>query len=272
MASSEIDASPFLKWAGGKRWLASSLRELAPKNYNRYIEPFLGGGAAFFSLKPKKSILSDLNGDLINCYLAIRDHWRGVQRLLEKHHARHCHDYYYRIRDTKFRGSIQRAAQFIYLNRTCWNGLYRVNLSGQFNVPMGTKTSVVMDTDDFEQTSNLLETCELLCCDFESTVNRAVQGDFVFVDPPYTVRHNLNGFIKYNEKLFSWADQVRLRDSLSRAIQRGVKVLATNANHTSVRGLYQDFPKRKAISRTSVLSGDATYRSKVDELIIWSWE
>jgi len=194
-----------------------------------------------------------------------------VQRLLEQHHAAHCRDHYYLIRDTKFSGPVQRAAQFIYLNRTCWNGLYRVNLEGQFNVPIGTKTSVIMDTDDFEWTSDLLKTSELTCCDFEITIDRASKDDFIFVDPPYTMRHNMNGFIKYNEKLFSWADQIRLRDALQRAVRRGAKTLATNANHPSVKQLYQDFPELMPISRMSVLSGSVRHRSKVDELLIRSW-
>ena len=200
--------SRFLKWAGGKRWLAPRIRKLIPQTYNRYIEPFLGSGATFFALEPKESkSLSDINVDLINSYVAVRDHWHRVQRLLEVHHASHDEEYYYLVRDTRFRGPVQRAAQFIYLNRTCWNGLYRVNLRGRFNVPIGTKSAVVMDTDDFEWTSSLLETAILSCCDFESTIDLASKNDFIFVDPPYTVRHNMNGFIKYNEKLFSWADQ-----------------------------------------------------------------
>jgi DNA adenine methylase len=271
VASSEIDVTPFLKWAGGKRWLASRIQTLVPETYNRYFEPFLGSGAAFFAIEPKRSVLSDINADLINCYVTIRDRWPMVLRLLEKHHASHCHDHYYRIRNMRFRGPVQRAAQFIYLNRTCWNGLYRVNLAGEFNVPKGTKSSVILDTDDFEWTSDLLGTSEFVCCDFEQTINRVSRNDFIFVDPPYTVRHNFNGFIKYNEKLFSWADQIRLRDALARAVQRGAKVLVTNANHPSVKELYCDFPEQIPISRMSVLSGDATYRSKVDELLIRSW-
>lgn len=268
---SDAESVPFLKWAGGKRWLVPRIQKLAPENYKRFIEPFLGSGAAFFALESQSAILSDTNADLINCYVAIRDEWQAVEDLLEEHQASHEHDYYYWMRDQKFRGRAQRAAQFIYLNRTCWNGLYRVNLKGEFNVPIGTKSAVVMDDDDFEWTSALLGGCQLVCCDFETTIDRAGEGDFVFVDPPYTVRHNFNGFIKYNEKIFSWADQVRLKKALVRAVQRGAKVLLTNANHPSIVDLYKDFPRRSAVSRMSVLSGDAEYRSKVEELLIRSW-
>lgn len=267
----DTESLPFLKWAGGKRWLAPRIQKFASKNYKRFIEPFLGSGAAFFALEPQRAILSDTNADLINCYVAIRDKWQAVQDLLDEHHENHSHDYYYWMRDHKFRSKAERAAQFIYLNRTCWNGLYRVNLKGKFNVPIGTKSAVVMDADDFEWTSTLLNGCELICCDFEVTIDRTGDGDFLFVDPPYTVRHNFNGFIKYNEKLFSWADQVRLKEALVRAVDRGAKVLVTNANHPSIVELYKDFPRRSSISRMSVLSGDAEHRSKVDELLIRSW-
>lgn len=271
MALSEIDATPFLKWAGGKRWLTSKVYELAPSSYNRYIEPFLGSGAVYFALEPKRSILSDINPALINCYTAIRDQWQTVQRLLEEHHAYHCSKYYYLIRKTTFRTPAKRAAQFIYLNRTCWNGLYRVNFNGQFNVPIGTKTAVVMDTDDFEWTSELLKAADVVCCDFETTIDRASQNDFIFVDPPYTARHNMNGFVKYNEKLFSWADQIRLHNALMRAVQKGAHVLVTNANHSSVKKLYKNFPRHTPISRRSVLAGDPAFRSEIDELMIRSW-
>lgn len=264
----ELETIPFLKWAGGKRWLTERIREFAPLNYNRYLEPFLGGGAAFFALEPQSAILSDLNPNLINCYRAIRDHWQRVEVLLEEHQASHCQEYYYWMRKQIFRSRAERAAQFIYLNRTCWNGLYRVNRKGHFNVPIGTKTAVVMDTDEFEWTAEVLATCEINACDFEITIDRAVEGDFLFVDPPYTVRHNLNGFIKYNEKLFSWADQVRLKAALRRAVDRGAQVLVTNANHSSIHELYSDFEDRRPISRMSVLSADAAYRSPVDELLI----
>jgi DNA adenine methylase len=271
MALSEIDATPFLKWAGGKRWLASKVRALAPSSYNRYIEPFLGSGAIYFAIEPRKSILSDINPALIDCYIAIRDEWPTVQRLLEEHHAYHCPEYYYVMRKTKFRNLAKRAAQFIYLNRTCWNGLYRVNLKGEFNVPIGTKTAVVMGTDDFEWTSDLLNTADVVCCDFEKTIDRACRDDFIFVDPPYTAHHNMNGFLKYNEKLFSWADQIRLLHALERAVRRGAKVLVTNANHASVKDLYKNFPKRSPIPRKSVLAGDPAFRSGIDELLIRSW-
>ncbi len=132
-------AIPFLKWAGGKRWLTKTNLNLFPISYNRYIEPFLGSGAVFFNLHPKESVVSDINADLINTYLAIRTDWEKVCDKLKKHEKRHSQEYYYEMRGSNPYSISGRAAKFIYLNRTCWNGLYRVNLKGIFNVPIGTK-------------------------------------------------------------------------------------------------------------------------------------
>jgi DNA adenine methylase len=211
---------PFLKWAGGKRWFVQRALERMPRKFDRYVEPFLGGAAVYFALRPKAALLADTNARLIETYEAVQSDWSRVDRELKRHQAAHSRDYYYLERERSRRTAFTRAAQFIYLNRTCWNGLYRVNLNGTFNVPIGTKTAVVLDTDDFEEVSTLLSGATLKCCDFEEVLDECARGDFVFVDPPYTVKHNMNGFIKYNEKLFSWDDQVRLRDAVARAADR----------------------------------------------------
>jgi DNA adenine methylase len=197
---------PFLKWAGGKRWFVHRYSHLFPEKFNNYIEPFLGSGAAYFHICPKKAILGDANSDLINTYIAIQQDWRLVYRYLKTHHANHSSEYYYQVRAKRLRSPFSRAAQFIYLNRTCWNGLYRVNLQGVFNVPIGTKSSVIFENDRFDLVSKNLENATLKIADFEDLIDLAGDGDFVFADPPYTVRHNHNAFIKYNEDLFSWFD------------------------------------------------------------------
>lgn len=206
--------APFLKWAGGKRWLASSNLLPVPDQYDRYIEPFLGGGAVFFRLAPKRALLSDINAELINLYQAVRDHPEQLEARLKAHQSHHCEQYFYAVRKTVPRAHIDQAARTLYLNRTCWNGLYRVNLRGEFNVPIGTKTSVIMQGESFEKLSQALHGVEIVCRDFEESIATAEKGDFVFVDPPYTVKHNLNGFLKYNEQIFGWADQVRLHSSV----------------------------------------------------------
>ncbi|RME60414.1 Dam family site-specific DNA-(adenine-N6)-methyltransferase, partial [Candidatus Parcubacteria bacterium] len=258
------------KWAGGKRWFAHHYAHLFPVEFDRYIEPFLGSGAVFFKLSPERAILGDVNTDLINTYSAIKNNWRLVYRYLKVHHANHSPEYYYQIRKKKFRSSFSRAAQFIYLNRTCWNGLYRVNRQGTFNVPIGTKSTVIFEDDRFDLVSEKLQSATLVASDFEDLIDRAGEGDFVFVDPPYTVRHNHNAFIKYNEKLFSWSDQVRLFHALKRAKNRGAMILGTNAYHQSVRDLYKNEFETMSVSRNSPISSKVSSRRKFEELVILS--
>jgi DNA adenine methylase len=259
---------PFLKWAGGKRWLIASHPELFPKRYQTYIEPFLGSGAVYFHMCPQTAILSDCNADLIETYRAICDDWQGVQKKLYSYQSAHTPELYYATRDARPRTPTTRAARFLYLNRTCWNGLYRVNRKGRFNVPVGTKTAVILDTDDFERISETLRGAELVCTDFEATLNRAEKGDFVFIDPPYTVAHNYNGFIKYNDNLFSWSDQERLRDAVAAAASRRAHIVLLNAHHESLLRLYAGIGTIRTLTRYSVLSGNARYRKPVEELAV----
>lgn len=259
--------SPFLKWAGGKRWFVNSYRDLLPTKFNRYVEPFLGSGAVFFHLQPQNAMLSDANQELIDAYLAIKGDWCAVFQQLRKHQTNHSDDYYYRIRDSRPNRPHTRAARFLYLNRTCWNGLYRVNRRGEFNVPRGTKNAVVQATDDFSAWSWALRGAKLRCLDFESAISTAGAGDFVFCDPPYTVSHNNNGFLKYNQNIFSWKDQVRLRDSLVQLNDRGGQFAITNAMHESLFDLYASFDKIE-LKRSSVISGELKGRRKTSELLI----
>ncbi len=259
---------PFLKWAGGKRWLIERHLALIPEFSGRYIEPFLGSGAVFFFLRPKKAILADVNADLIRTYSAIKSDHAEVERLLKLHHDKHSETYYYDVREKHFSDDCAHAAHFIYLNRTCWNGLYRVNKLGVFNVPIGTKTSVVLPTDDFPRIASCLKTATVKISDFEKTIDLAEAGDLVFADPPYTVKHNNNGFVKYNQKIFSWEDQLRLSQSLIRAKKRGAKILCTNADHSSLRELYRSSFNLQVIRRASVISGKSEHRGPTTEIAI----
>lgn len=262
---------PFLKWPGGKRWFATNHRSMLPSRFNTYLEPFLGSGSVFFALRPKTAILSDANEELINVYHAVR-HWpAAVLKRLQQHASSHSDNYYYEIRADIPTRVIDRAARTIYLNRTCFNGIYRVNLDGIFNVPRGTKDSVILETDDFAEVARVLRAAEILVSDFEAIIDRARRGDLVFADPPYTVRHNTNGFIKYNEKLFSWNDQERLAAALARARNRGAHIIATNANHESVRDLYEDYGfNHCSVSRFSSISATGDRRKQYEELVISS--
>lgn len=262
---------PFLKWAGGKRWFVQKHADLLPDTFDRYIEPFLGGGSVFFHLKPARAVLGDTNADLITAYRGIQQDWKGILRSLQYHNRNHSDDYYYSVRDKRPKGAVPRASRMIYLNRTCFNGIYRVNLRGEFNVPRGTKDSVIFDTDRFDEVSKLLSVADIRLSDFEPLVDEAREGDFVFADPPYTVRHNLNGFVRYNETLFSWQDQERLAKALIRAKQRGATIVSTNANHSSIRRLYAGHGFRLlTTSRFSSISANSTYRNQFDELIVMS--
>ena len=176
---------PFLKWPGGKRWLVDKHPKLFQRTFDRYIEPFLGAGSIYFHLAPHRAVLSDLNADLMTAYQGIKERHEAVQRLLEQHHSKHCEDYYYEIRSHTPSSLEERAARLIYLNRTCFNGIYRVNRYGSFNVPIGTRTRVVKDTDDFATIARLLANAELHTNDFETIVDRAQDGDLLFIDPPY---------------------------------------------------------------------------------------
>jgi len=257
---------PPLKWAGGKRWLVQKHGHLFPETFNRYFEPFFGSGAVFFHLQPSAAVVSDLNSELMNLYRVMRDRPNDLRRSLRNHEKRHDELYYYQLRASRPRSLLSRASRLIYLNRTCWNGLYRVNQKGEFNVPKGTKSKVLLETDDFEFASRVLSCAEIEVCDFEVTIDRSECGDFLFVDPPYTVKHNNNGFVKYNQKLFSWSDQIRLHSSLVRAVSRGVKVMVTNAAHEAIHDLYRDFDQ-VLLERATVIAGDRRARGTYGELV-----
>ncbi len=264
----DVEISPFLKWAGGKRWLCKRFPELFPAAYNRYFEPFLGSGAVFFHLKPEKAFLSDRNLDLIKTYNAIKNDWKAVYSLLSDHARNHNDEYYYKIRAEIPSSEHEVAARFLYLNRTCWNGLYRVNIKGIFNVPRGTKDNVLLPTDNFLNSQKALRGASITCRDFSKTISLARRDDFIFIDPPYTVAHNLNGFVKYNDKIFTWNDQIRLRDCALSAARRGVKILITNADHSSIRSLYEGIGEHFPLDRATVISGDASGRRGTTELAI----
>ncbi|MDP3609760.1 MAG: Dam family site-specific DNA-(adenine-N6)-methyltransferase [Methylophilus sp.] len=268
LKTDNLNITPFLRWAGGKRWLTSSHANLFPETFEKYIEPFLGSGSVYFHLKPKKAVLSDLNEELINTYVAIKENWQQIYALLEAHSRLHCSEYYYQVRASTPVSDEAKAARFIYLNRTCWNGLYRVNGSGKFNVPIGTQRKALLDTDDFESLSKLFKGVDFQSQDFEKIIDKARSGDFIFVDPPYTVKHNYNGFIGYNEKIFHWNDQIRLSDCLKRASSRGCLIMLTNANHYSIKELYENDFEIKEVSRSSTIAGISSNRGVYEEVII----
>lgn len=245
---------PLLKWPGGKRWLAGDVLPIIRRRLSdtgRYFEPFAGGAALFFSLRPERAVLGDINSDLINTYSTVRDEPVAVLRALRR--LRVTYEEYYRIRESRPRSAVGRAARFLYLNRTAFGGMYRVNAQGTFNVPYGggSRTpSILWRTGILQACAAALQHTELVNADFEHLILRAAIGDVVYCDPTYTVAHDNNGFVRYNERNFSWDDQCRLACAASTAASRGATVIISNAHHRSVASLYKGW-RRVLVRRKS---------------------
>lgn len=267
-----IQMNSFLKWPGGKRWFVSRYKDIFPTQFNCYIEPFLGSASVFFHIEPTNAILSDTNSDLINLYVEMRDHPLELAVLMKKHNHEHCKEYYYSIRSLITDDKLERAARFLYLNRTCYNGMYRVNRKGEFNVPIGTKSKCDQDIDNFPDYSALLKKAVLYSCDFEESISRAKCGDLLFVDPPYAVANKQSSFINYNDKLFSWNDQTRLLTLLCDARSRGVSIIATNSTNSQISTMYTESGfHTKTVSRNCVMAANPGKRNSIDELLITSF-
>lgn len=261
---------PFLRWAGSKQRLLGQIVPRLPLRFRTYFEPFLGAGSLFFLLEPPNAILSDTNLELVNTYRAVRDDPNKVLCHLEDYDPLD-RDEYYKIRDSESQGRFRDAAKFIYLNRACWNGLYRVNSQGKFNVPYGAPSSSnIVDPGVLLACSKALSRpgVELVHGDFELAIKDRSAGDLVFLDPPYVTGHNNNGFIDYNEKLFSWSDQERLASIASDLHALGVHVLITNAHHSDLLDLYPSF-SFDILSRHSTLAGKASRRKATEEVLMW---
>lgn len=259
--------TPLLKWPGGKRSLLPEIVGLLPVSSNRYFEPFLGGAAVFFALKPQRAILSDTNADLINLYLQIRDAPTAVIRILKTY--KNSEDFYYKVRAAKPRSPEKRAARLLFLTTLSFNGIHRVNLSGEFNVPYGRKIHLPpCDESRILDASRVLARAQLKSCDFEAATLGARARDLVYFDPPYTVAHSNNGFVKYNEKIFSWEDQVRLAQHARRLAERGCFILVSNADHPTVRALYKGF-RQKTVHRFSRIAAASQHRRQITESLYY---
>jgi DNA adenine methylase len=259
---------PVLRWAGGKRWLVPKICDvLDGLLFNNYHEPFLGGASVFLGVNPAgKSYLSDLNSDLIETYQQVRDDPDGVFKILRT--FRNTSQEYYRIRNSVPRTSKGRAAKFIFLNATSFNGIYRVNLNGVYNVPYGRRErAFIPDLAWLRSVSDRLQGTEISSTDFGECINNVGKGDLVFLDPPYTVAHNNNGFIKYNQKLFSFEDQCRLSLLVDGIKQRGAFYILTNAAHVSIATLFDKGDLRMEITRRNNVGGIAATRGRASEFL-----
>lgn len=273
------DVKPVLKWAGGKRQLLepilSFVEEAFPERIGTYYEPFAGGAAVFFALTARDKFeharLSDKNEDLIRVYSELRDDASSVIRELQKLCALgEGEDVYYKVRDNRPRKDAARAARLIYLNRTGYNGLYRVNRSGGFNVPYGRyKNPRILDEARLLAAADALQGVQLFVEDFQESCKKAKRGDFVYFDPPYMPRSRTASFAEYHAEAFALAEHERLAKAFARLTKKGVSVLLSNSDTPETRALYADFETQTVLAKRAINS-DPTRRGAISELLVRS--
>jgi len=271
---------PFLKWAGGKTQLLPQFEALYPEaaRVRRYLEPFLGSAAVFFQvrhlLRPRKAVLADGNDELINVYEAIQGNVSRVIRTLSKHKRLHSKEHYYltRSRQPRDLSPAERAARFIYLNKTCFNGLYRVNAGGGFNVPMGRyKDPPILDADNLRSVALSLQGVDLRVAHFRETLDYARKGDFIYFDPPYHPVSRTASFTSYTRDSFGESDQEELAEIFAELSRRGCLGMLSNSDSPFIRGLYAGFAIRTVRARRSINS-KADRRGPVSEVAVLNYE
>lgn len=273
--------SPVLKWAGGKTQLLQQFQALFPREgFDSYHEPFVGGGAVFFHLyseqKITQAVLSDSNPELINCYQVIRDSVDELIDVLKQHKLNHSKDYFYKIRSLDRDADValnpvERAARMIYLNRTCYNGLWRVNSKGQVNVPIGSyKNPKILDEDKLLAVSTSLSNAGIYQEDFRQVVGRAVSGDFIYFDPPYVPLNTTSSFTSYTADDFGIEDQKDLADVFLQLHRKGCRVMLSNSDTPLVRELYAGF-RIESVKATRAINSKPNGRGEIDELVILNY-
>ena len=276
----EVVLQPFTKWTGGKRQLLPVIRELMPKKYNRYFEPFVGGGALFFDLAPKNAVINDFNAELINCYQQIKDNPQELIEILKVHQEYNSKEYYLDLRSADrderidMMSEVQRAARILYMLRVDFNGLYRVNSKNQFNVPYGRyKNPKIVDENLVSTISTYLNNnqIEIKKGDFEKAVLDVQPGDFVYFDPPYIPLSETSAFTSYTHEGFSYDDQVRLRDTFKKLSDTGAYVMLSNSSSFLVEELYRDF-NIHYVEATRTNGAKSSSRGKISEVIVTNYE
>ncbi len=278
--SPKLEAGPFVKWAGGKTQLLSELEQHVPR-FEKYFEPFLGGGALFFRVISKTKMtacVSDANADLINAYKVVRDDVEGLINLLqryEQNYRKDPHHFYYRLRSkTDIKDAVENTARFIALNKTCYNGLYRVNSKGAFNVPIGRyKNPTICDSHQLRKASAALghSKARMLVGDYKDVLKNARSGDFVYLDPPFSPLNLTADFTQYTYNGFDQQDQVDLARMFRQLDRRGCKVLLSNSDTEFTRTLYSGFPfKSIPVQRAISCKGHA--RRGYHELLVRNYE
>jgi len=258
-----VAIKPFLKWAGGKTQLLTELHKYVPNNFNKYIEPFIGGGAMFFSLNPHDSIIADSNEELVITYRQVKEDVESVIEYLET--FEHNEDFFYNIRslDPNELEHSYRAARLIYLNKTCFNGLYRVNKKGQFNVPYGKGNGSFLNEEVLRNASEFLAETTIIKGDYLNVLTEfATEGDFIFLDPPYYPVGKYSDFKRYTKEFFYHEDQVQLKQEFDRLVNMGCKVVLTNSDHEVILDLYSDYDIDIIETRRMISSNSATRTGK----------
>jgi DNA adenine methylase Dam len=264
----DVAIKPFLKWAGGKTQLLTELHKYVPNNFNKYIEPFIGGGAMFFSLNPHESIIADSNEELVITYRQVKDHVESVIEHLET--FEHSETFFYNIRslDPNELEHSYRAARLIYLNKTCFNGLYRVNQKGQFNVPYGKGSGSFLNVEVLRNASDFLTETTIIKGDYLDVLTEfATEGDFIFLDPPYYPVGRYSDFKRYTKELFYHDNQVQLKQEFDRLVNMGCKVVLTNSNHEVILDLYSDY-EIDIIETRRMISSNSKTRTGKDIIVV----
>ncbi len=270
----KIDPKPFVKWAGGKRQLIQKLIEFAPENFNNYFEPFLGGGALFFELsknnKINKCYLNDSNSLLINSYKTIKEKPTELIKELKNGKYKNEKEAFLKIRSEEPVDLVKATARFIYLNKTSFNGLYRVNSKGKFNVPFGKYTNpTICDERNILAVNKALQKDELLNVDFDKAVGKAKKGDFVYFDPPYASLNSAS-FTKYTKNDFNEKDQKRLFETFVKLDKKGCFVMLSNSHVPSILDLYKNF-NIKTVNATRMINCKAGGRGKIKEVVVTNY-
>ena len=263
---------PIVKWVGGKRQLLFELLKNMPKTYNRYFEPFIGGGALFFELQPDHAYISDMNEELINLYSVVRNSVDELIEDLSKHEI--SKEYFLEIRNidrteeySKL-SNVERASRFIYLNRTCFNGMYRVNSKGEFNVPFGNyKNPRIIDENNLLNCSELLKKTEIKCADFSEIIHKVQKGDFVYFDPPYVPLNETSSFTSYTKDGFDIDMQFKLRDVCDELDSMGIKFMLSNSDTKLVNELYANYEIKKVFASRQI-NANANGRGKITEVLV----
>lgn len=271
-------AAPVVKWVGGKRQLLDEIIPLLPKRIPSYCEPFLGGGAVLFALQPKNAIVNDLNGDLITVYEVIRDDVDSLIASLKEH--KNTREYFYSLRDkdrdkAAYRAmpKIEKASRLLYLNKTCFNGLFRVNSSGEFNAPFGYyRNPNIVNEPVLRAVSRYFNTNQIVFFseDFAATLSRVSKGGFVYLDPPYDPVSDTASFTGYSKDGFGRSEQIRLKQCCDELTRRGVKFLLSNSATDFIKELYQDYSVTIVKAKRAV-NADASKRGAVEEVLITNY-